>query len=82
MAESKTTFTYIDAVKKPVATRICKYLFGESFDRLEQNNEEKTYDVFLIKPVDEEKKKQLNEDTQDFNDYWGARYRFFFVVNK
>lgn len=90
---SKKKFYYIDAITPSVATRLCKYIFQESFDRLEKNDNNRTYDVFLIKPksLDDSAESEtkamqsldyLKEDIQDFQDYWGKGYQFFFSANK
>lgn len=86
-------FYYIDAVTPSVATRICTYIFQDRFDRLEKNEEKRTYDVFLIKPTPKEDTAEaetkamqdldyLKEDIQDFQDYWGKGYQFYFSANK
>ncbi len=75
-------FYYIDAVTPSVGSRICEYFFDNYFDRLEKNNKERTYDVFLIKPKDEKSLEELKDDIQDFRDFWGAGYVFYFSENK
>jgi hypothetical protein len=86
-------FYYIDAVTPSVATRILTYIFQDSFDRLEKNDEKRTYDVFLVKPKAQDDSAEaetkamqdleyLKDDIQDFQDYWGKGYQFFFSANK
>lgn len=73
---------YIDGVTIAIAKKICKFFFEDSFDRAEKNEKEKTYDIFLIKPKDEDELNDLKDDIEYFLDFWGNQYKFYFSENK
>jgi len=75
-------FYYIDAVTISVAKRICAFFFEDNFDRIEKNDKERTYDVFLIKPKEKKVLEYIEEDILYFKDFWGNGYRFFYSENK
>lgn len=70
-------FYYIDAVTISVAKRILKFYFESYFVEAIKNDENRTYDVYLVKPKNEDDLKYLKDDIQYFVDFWGAGYKFF-----
>ena len=75
-------FNYVDGTKIPTARKIIEFFFQDLYDRVEKNDEERTFDVFIVKPKEESELEVVKEEIQDFIDFWGSQYRFFFTANK
>lgn len=59
--------------------RLLKYLFPSDYIDVSINQENRTFDVKLIKPKDPEELGQLEEDIFEFQKYWTAQYRFILI---
>ena len=70
--------TTISGVPPHIARKVCRYAFGSHFYSLDLNQKQATYDVMLIKEVDN---KELDTDhVKDFADFWGIKqWKFFFL---
>lgn len=67
-------FHYINGLTIHTTRRMCKFEFGEDkVFKIVKNNKEKTFDIFLMEGVDEDKVKQ-------FRRFWGKNLRVF-VIN-
>lgn len=66
-------FNYIRGVNLSTARRIVRYEFQDFLIRVEQNNRDHTYDIYLKPGVDQ-------ENIEFFQAYWGKNYRIFNVT--
>ena len=70
---NRRDFNYVDGITISVARKVIKFLFPDNYFEVKKNNEEMTYDVYLIK-------EDLDIDLlKYFKTYWGNRYRVFIV---
>ncbi len=75
-------FYRVDGVRAGTARRILKFYFQDAFKKMVQNNEDRTFDVYLHKPATDEDMGFLKEDIQYFVDSWGKRYTFTWANNE
>lgn len=80
MANKK--FYYVDGVTIAIARKILLFFFQENFDRAFKNDDNYTYDVFLIKPKEIEEQELLKEDIKYFLDFFGNSYKFYYSENR
>lgn len=67
-------FHYVNGLTIHTARRMCKFEFGDDMVfKIVKNSKEKTFDIFLMEGVDENKVK-------DFRRFWGKNLRVF-VIN-
>lgn len=63
-------FNYIRGINLSNCRRIVKYEFAGYYIRVDQNNDEHTYDIYLKEGVEPDR-------VQYFQEYWGPQYRIY-----
>ena len=66
-------FNYIRGVNLSTARRIVKYEFRDFLIRVDQNDREHTYDIYLKEGVEQER-------IEYFQEYWETSYRIFITT--
>ncbi len=79
-ANERKRFNRLNGVSPASGRKFLKFYFAEFYNRMETDDVERVFNVFINKPKDEDVFNEMKDDIQYWVDYFGSNWIFTWVT--